>query len=166
MKKLLSICILITLLAGAAFTQEDDIQVKLANGMVGACQNGNLNLIKTILALGGNVNAKVRGGYCGIMTASLMGHIEVVKFLVSKGANVNAKSDDGRTALMFASIKGQIQIVKLLINKGADVNAKTANTATALNFAIGSESPNRDRVIRLLKAAGARKSNLNFSRHR
>ena len=64
-----------------------------------AVENGSLEQIKTLLAKGGDVNAK---GYIGItvlMKAVRSGNLEAVKLLVDKGANLIAGDNTGNTAL-------------------------------------------------------------------
>ena len=56
-----------------------------------AAENDSLEQIKTLLAQGGDVNAKDSYRRTVLMAAAKSGNLEVVKFLIDKGADVNAK---------------------------------------------------------------------------
>jgi ankyrin repeat protein len=97
-----------------------------------AAKKGSLEKIKTLLAEGGDVNAKGNYRRTVLMNAARSGNLEVVKFLIDKGADVNARTIQGRTALIDAAWGGNLEVVKLLIDKGADVNAKRQDGWTVL----------------------------------
>ncbi|XP_035692592.1 protein VAPYRIN-like [Branchiostoma floridae] len=85
---------------------------------------GNTEVVKLLVQLGTNVEAKDKAGETALHRASRKGHTEVVKLLIQLGADVEAKDKHGWTALHVASINGNTEMVKLLIQLGADVEAK------------------------------------------
>jgi len=101
-----------------------------------AAENGYLEQIKTLLAKGGEVNARGNDEQTVLMAAARWGNLEIVKLLIDKGADVNARSNDDQTALMAVAWTGHFEVVKFLIDKGADVNAKSKGAATALMAAV------------------------------
>ncbi|KAF5369953.1 hypothetical protein D9758_001412 [Tetrapyrgos nigripes] len=85
---------------------------------------GNLQHVKTLIAMGTDVNAK--GGHFGfaLQAAAAQGHLEIVRYLVEKGADVNAEGGFFGFALQAAAAFGHLEIVRYLVEKGADVNAE------------------------------------------
>ncbi|XP_035665705.1 death-associated protein kinase 1-like [Branchiostoma floridae] len=89
-----------------------------------ASRNGNTEMVKLLVQLGTDVEAKDKDGETALHVASMKRNTEMVKLLVQLGANVEAKNMDGRTALHVASGNGNTEMVKLLIQLGANVEAK------------------------------------------
>jgi ankyrin repeat protein len=136
--------------------------------------------VKLLIEAGADVNAKSDDGSTPLMVASGAWHPEVVTLLIEKGADVNAKDTAGKTSLMFAAgtqiitarfgsggvweaqadseRKGARRIVDLLIDKGADVNSSDNDGRTPLDYVADNHwlKYDGDRIIRALKAAGAR----------
>jgi ankyrin repeat protein len=112
----------------------------------------SLREIKTLLAKGGDVNAKNQHGTTLLMIAAFLGNSEIVKFFIDKGADVHLKDDRGFTALMNAAESGNLEIVRLLIDKGADVNARDKPGPTVLTQAA---KEGHLEVVKLLVDKGA-----------
>jgi ankyrin repeat protein len=69
---------------------------------------------------------------------------------------VNLQNAQGFTVLMYAAYNGHTAIVeRLLAVPGINVNWRANNRSTALKVALGSKSPNKDAIIKLLKDHGA-----------
>ena len=84
-----------------------------------AAMNGYINIVKFILGMGADVNAKN-----ALRHACSRGHTEIVKLLLDRGEDVNVhQALDG---LYFACKHGHTEIVQLLLDKGAGVNAHQA----------------------------------------
>ena len=79
----------------------------------------------------------------------------MIRFLAKRGANVNhgAKSGD-QTALLSAIYGAHPEAVQALIELKADVNSKMKDGTTPLKAA---QKGDQDDIIKLLKAAGAKK---------
>jgi hypothetical protein len=132
--------------------------------LIKACRNGDLNLVRSLIENGSNVNYKDKFGISSLiwassrnhlevvkvliengvensdiktslLCASQHGHLEIIKYLVSNGADVNHKSNTGWTSLMWASRNGHLETVKYLIEKGAEVNHKDNDGETSLMWA-------------------------------
>ena len=115
-----------------------------------ACSAGNINLVKSLLDQGADVNWKSPiGGDTPLAMAAMMDRTAVVQLLLDKGADVNLANSDGWTPLMQAALRGYEDMVRLLVDRGADVTRKNSNGATALDLAKGNE-----KVLSILKEKG------------
>lgn len=90
-----------------------------------------------------------------LIIASAEGDIDVVKKLIKSGTDVNLKDYGGKTALMYAILNSHVEITEELINAGAKVNIKDNNGYTPLRYAKHSNSDSPEKIIEILKNAGA-----------
>lgn len=91
-------------------------------------ENSKLEIIKTLIKAGANVNQKMMGRTTLlpliIENTADIDNPEIVKVLLDYGANVEAENDSGWTPLMLAVEYRNSEYVKMLIDAGANVNAK------------------------------------------
>ncbi|MBC2717207.1 MAG: hypothetical protein HF978_18025 [Desulfobacteraceae bacterium] len=131
--------------------------------IIKATDQGQLNKVNRLLALGVDVNAATPEGVTPLFIASAKGHEDIVKRLIDKGADVNAVTKlsfeyedqtiyEGRTSLMAALRNKHTDIAKLLIQQGADVNAVDVNGVTPLFIAA---ALNDEGIVKILIAKGA-----------
>jgi ankyrin repeat protein len=71
--------------------------------LIKAAGPGDLELVKTLLDKGADVNARDNRGKTALMSAVWGGDLKVVQLLLDWGADANAKTIGGRTALMEAA---------------------------------------------------------------
>jgi len=101
-----------------------------------AAERGNLELVKTHLQQGSDINAKDRDRMTPLHHAVFSGHIEIVECLLDHGADIHIKGQEaGVTALHLAAARGHKAIVKLLIFKGADIKAKDIYGYNPIHYA-------------------------------
>jgi ankyrin repeat protein len=119
-----------------------------------AAFNDDLDLAKTLVAVGANVRATTRlGAISPLFMACTNGNAAMIEVLVKAGADVNSAKANGTTALMLAASSGSVEAVETLIKSGAKVDAKeSVHGQTALMFAA---ALNRDAVVRSLLAHSA-----------
>lgn len=89
-----------------------------------AASLGQLEIVKRLIAVGADVNAK--GGVFGdgpLNEAASDGHIEVVDYLLSCGAEIDV-SEPERNPLFGTIRGGHTAIAKLLIDRGMDTGIK------------------------------------------
>ena len=140
------------------------------NALVAACTAGDLKGVQDALAGGADPNARDANGITPLMYAArgerpnmsnptATDHPDVVQFLLKNGADANSTTDTGFVALFWSARYGHDKVVKVLIDNGADVNAKDKEGMTAMMWAVTNREaspPNYERVIALLKEAGAK----------
>ena len=100
-----------------------------------AASRGEIELIKGIIAQGGDINETNKHGKTALMLAAGNGRPEATQLLLDLNANIDAQEIDGMTALMMAASDGKTETVKLLVENGADVNITNYYGATAMTNA-------------------------------
>jgi outer membrane protein assembly factor BamB len=99
-----------------------------------AARKGDVNLVKSLLDRGADVNAKARYDVTPLMAACDRGNIELVKLLIERGADVNAEdSFYHATPLGWAIQNNHVEVAKLLIQKGAKTDDALVNVASSEN---------------------------------
>ena len=117
---------------GVAFAQTRPAKLKVSNSVKQksadsiheAAADGDINMVKTLLSTGTDVNVIGRLEYTPLHHAAENGHANLVKFLISRGADLEARNHNGRTPLALAACQGHREMVEILIAMGADVNTK------------------------------------------
>ena len=106
------------------------------NALMGASENGHLDVVITLCERGADVNAACINGVYGngltaLMLAARGDHHLVISELCDREADLNAKIfRDGETAFMLACQKGCLGAVRELYTRGADVNIPSLDEMT------------------------------------
>jgi hypothetical protein len=87
--------------------------------LIMASYKGHLEIVKYLVEIGADVNAKNDEGDTALMGAIYNDRLEIVKYLVEHGADVNAKTENGVTVLMSATYNNNSEMVKFLVEHGA-----------------------------------------------
>jgi transcriptional regulator with XRE-family HTH domain len=98
-----------------------------------ACQLRNLEILKTLVEKGADINIGSDGENSGntpLMVCAWGGFYEGVSYLIDQNACVNQQDNNGFTALHKACIKGYFEIAKLLIPK-TDLDIRDRKNKTA-----------------------------------
>ena len=105
--------------------------------MLKASKNGHLEIVKVLIRLGANVNAKDECDWTPLHYAASNGKIDILKYLIDHGAQVDMiLGKYGNTPLHAASKgKGVIEVAKSLIEHGAKVDIKNEFGHTPLHTA-------------------------------
>jgi ankyrin repeat protein/predicted Ser/Thr protein kinase len=109
--------------------------------LISAVRYGKVDVVKTMLAHGANINERDGDGNTALMVAAegspyLTNNVAMVQMLIDARASLEAKDSRGRTALHRAAAEGRTNVVGLLLNSGALVNPKNIDGATPLAYAV------------------------------
>jgi ankyrin repeat protein len=124
------------------------------NALMGASMNGNLEVVRLLLAGDARLNQQDAQGQTALMHASQAGFSQIADLLLSKGANTEIKDQFGRTALTVATIYGHYDVVCLLVAAGADVYTKDIHNMKPIVYA---SALDRGEIYKYLQAAMARR---------
>ncbi|XP_024939471.1 protein fem-1 homolog B isoform X2 [Cephus cinctus] len=96
---------------------------------------GHLNVIKTLVKAGANVNHPTKSNSTPLRAACFDGRLDIVKYLTDHNANIHIANKYNNTCLMIAAYKGHLDVVSFLLENEANPNEKAHCGATALHFA-------------------------------
>ena len=123
-----------------------------------ASDAGHLEVVRSILKLGVDVDALGLVNSSPLQFASGSGHLDVVKCLLDHGADPNLQDDDHWTALTYAADAGHLEIVRVLLEHNADIDTPDKDGLTPLHGQIVMRYPNSKgdpRGVQLLLEHGA-----------
>lgn len=172
------ISILLTALWLPVAAQTVPDKKSLNDELLAATRKSNVELVKSLLAQGADVDAKSPYGATPLFFACDRSNAEMVKLLLDAGANPNIQDTFYKaTPLGWASGKGNAEVLRLLVEKGAKEvemamrfgingnHAELVKTSLAKGkftqeqldkFLVTAKSKNSNDLIELLKAAGAK----------
>ncbi len=134
---------------GASLSARSSIG-QVGTALMGAAQNGNLELARLLVAQHADLNAisaesdgnvkkgpVALGHLMALHFAVASGSEEVVKLLLDAGAAVDARDVRGMTPLMFAvsTDRPNVEIVRTLLAKGADASIRSNSGESTLDWA-------------------------------
>ena len=124
-----------------------------------AAQDGDLTLIKHLLAEGSDINAFDSLGMTALQWAAKKEHLDVAAYLIEAGADVNARDEPqiGNTALGEIAGNCSFEMARLLVDAGADPRICGWMQLNALDQAKRRKRGDGPRVYALLMEAAGRK---------
>jgi len=103
-----------------------------------ACEEGNAEAVRVLLALGANVNAVDHGEYTPLHVAVEKDHLAIVKMLIKKGADLSAETgNSSRTAYTLAKGLGHTQVARALYRAEHPSSSMKSKRSTAAPAAGG-----------------------------
>ncbi|CAH1164240.1 unnamed protein product [Phaedon cochleariae] len=113
----------------------DGYVIEGASALWCAACAGNLNICKSLVKAGADVNHATKTNSTPLRAACFDGRLDVVKYLTYHKADLHIANKYNNTCLMIASYKGHLDVVSFLLENGANPNEKALCGATALHFA-------------------------------
>ncbi|XP_076071555.1 uncharacterized protein LOC143042935 [Mytilus galloprovincialis] len=104
------------------------------NSLIGACQNGDLSKVISLIKRGVDINITDSDGDTPLSLSCMHGHIDIVNLLIDKGCDIHKPNIEGKTPLMNACYQGHLPIVARLIEREADINITDNDGDTALSL--------------------------------
>ena len=124
-----------------------------------ASDAGHVEVVRSLLKCGVDVDARGRWGQSPLQFASVKGHFNVVQCLVHHGANPNARDSGRRTPLhlvvlsqWLVSSSSRLEIARVLLAHGADVDAKDEEGRTPTQIALAN---GQSELVQLLSKYGS-----------
>lgn len=97
---------------------------------------GRTDVMKSLLAVGADINAKEDGrGYTAIHLAVREGNLAAVEILLANEVHVSTASKYGDSSLHLAAIYGEVAVIRMLLAKDADVETVAERGETPLHKA-------------------------------
>jgi len=100
-----------------------------------ASSEGDVAILRELIAAGARLNARSLDGNNAIWLACAADSVDAITMLAAAGVDVNHQNPDGATALIYSSSAGKRPVVELLLKIGADATAQTVDGFTALDLA-------------------------------
>ncbi|MBI4023509.1 MAG: ankyrin repeat domain-containing protein [Verrucomicrobia bacterium] len=98
-----------------------------------AAGNGHTPLVRLLMGLGADVNARDGAGMTSLMFAAKSGKADIVRMLLQHQADPNWTGDDSKTAITYAAANGNVQIVSMLLAHDAYVGANLTISSAFAN---------------------------------
>eukprot|EP01032_Pedospumella_encystans_P014831 gene14831-17009_t len=103
--------------------------------LINAAMAGKVDLVKSLLKGGADINQRGRGGDTALILAAHEGHLDIVNLLLQYPVQLNLKNNTGFTALIIAAARNYTDICAALLDHGANVNMKDKIGESALQWA-------------------------------
>lgn len=117
-----------------------------------AALDGELTVLRTLLALGADTEAANPDGNTALWLACVGRSLPAIETLAAAGAKLDHQNDNGASSLMYSASSGRTEVVGKLLELGADMALETLDGFTALDMAA-----NEGCLTLLRKAAKARR---------
>uniref|UniRef100_A0A1I8BTT7 ANK_REP_REGION domain-containing protein n=1 Tax=Meloidogyne hapla TaxID=6305 RepID=A0A1I8BTT7_MELHA len=99
----------------SVLTQQSD-----STPLMEACCGGHVDVVRTLIQAGADVNALSSTRNTALIYACASGHLECIKELLSSGrCDLTLRNEAGHDALMEAANNGNVEIMNILIEHGA-----------------------------------------------
>ena len=144
---------LVLLLAGSQINAVIDINGKGINKQAlffGACSKGYIELVKTLLNAGVDVNAK-NNGNTALGLAVMYRQMEAIELLIAAGADTEITNAQGKTAFDIALEMLNIQIIGIFQNYYKEQEAKQLAQANAIGKSVVTIANSSDNNLNILQ---------------
>jgi ankyrin repeat protein len=116
---------------------------------------GSLDVIRMLLKLGAEVQARGIRGFTPLFTAVVGGNLDVIRLLLDHGADMHICDKKKNNALHIAAVHGHLEVSRMLLALNLDVNSRNDVGTTPLYSALEYSRKINVDVVRLLLDHGA-----------
>lgn len=131
----------------------DFMASRIGSGLMIGAWEGRLDLMRTFLERGADINLLNANGESALALAAWRGHKDAMNWLIERGARINT-AGKAWSPLHYAVFGGHEALVDQLLSQGADINALTPNGSSVLMMAV---YEGRESLVRKLVELGARR---------
>ncbi|TMW60460.1 hypothetical protein Poli38472_000502 [Pythium oligandrum] len=114
-----------------------------------SASNGNLELVKFLVANGASLTTKNDKGFSPLHNAVFDGKVDVVEFLLDQKVEIATQNSEGSSPIHTAASRGVVEIAEMLLDAGADFYDNDHDRASLLHAAVF--EGHLDMVIMLVK---------------
>ncbi|XP_038049014.1 ankyrin repeat domain-containing protein 49-like [Patiria miniata] len=101
-----------------------------------AAASGNINLVRSLVAQGADVNQRSSDGFTPLCNAAFWGYSDIVEYLLRHGGDVNQSNSGTRwTASHCAAFQGHGKVLMKLMESKPDLAMRDNRGRTAVDFA-------------------------------
>ena len=101
-----------------------------------ALADGKLEIAKTLIKYGADVDSRDNLGWTPLHRAAYCGHVDVLRQLLDNGADINATEWEDFTPLHLASVNNRVDVVQSLLEQGANVQIRNVYGRTPYQDAL------------------------------
>jgi ankyrin repeat protein len=106
-----------------------------------AVEGGNPDIVKRLIQVGCEVDARDRGGVTALARAAGYGDIEAAQALIDHGADPESRNRWSKTPIFCAAEGGHQRMVEFLLEKGVDPNSRNDDGQSPLSMAAAQDQP-------------------------
>jgi ankyrin repeat protein/beta-lactamase regulating signal transducer with metallopeptidase domain len=125
---------------------------ELGEALVNAAEEGDIDLVKEILASGFDVNTVVEGDGTALIGAARGGQLDMIRLLIEAGAKPDIIANGDGSPLISAARGGYAEIVTTLLGQGANIDLGVPGDGNPLIMAAGE---GQVEIVKLLLDRGA-----------
>gem|GEM_PF-4335346 len=104
--------------------------------LISAAKGGDLNLVKSFIAQGVDVNQREGDGTTALLWACKKNHADIIELLLKEGADVELREPStGNSPLITAAAEGYVSVVHSLVAKKAQIEGTDKSGRTPLQWA-------------------------------
>ena len=100
--------------------------------LITAADQGDLETVKRLVAIGTSVEARDPNGRTALIAAAYRNDLPIVDVLIAAGADVNAKDQTQQSAYLIATSDGFLELLQRTFKAGADVHSTDSFNGTGL----------------------------------
>jgi uncharacterized protein len=100
--------------------------------LITAAWQGDIGMVKRLLAQGASVTAKDEDGKTALIAAADRNNVAIAELLIKAGADVNVKDNTEQSAYLIATAEPYLELLRLTLKNGGDVHSHDSWNGTGL----------------------------------